>query len=70
MPEVHHQLRKPLIPENRKDSDDLMNVQTKQDGSTHAAHPEHLVPEPRTVDTMPEVHHQLRKPLIPENRNE
>jgi len=67
---VHQQLRKPLIRENRNENDDFMNVQVKQDGSTHPKHPEHLVPEPRTIDTMPDVHSQLRKPLIPENRKD
>ena len=32
------------------------------------AKPEGLVPPPRTVDTDPKVHEQLKKPLIPENR--
>ena len=31
--------------------------------------PEGLVPPPRTVDLDPLEHQQLRKPLIPENRN-
>ena len=71
-PEIHQQLKKPLIPENRKDTDDFMNMQIDphDGGQQHARHPEGLAPEPRSIDNKPEIHQQLKKPLIPENRNE
>jgi len=71
-PEIHQQLKKPLIPENRKDTDDFMNVaiDPHDGGQSHARHPEGLVPEPRSIDTKPEIHQQLKKPLIPENRKD
>jgi hypothetical protein len=53
-----------LISENRKDKDDLQHVWAQ----ISPGHPTGLEPAPRTIDTMPEVHEQLKKPLISENR--
>jgi len=39
-------------------------------GQQHAKHPEGMASEPRTIDNKPEIHQQLKKPLIPENRKE
>ena len=71
-PEIHQQLKKPLIPENRKDTDDFMNVaiDPHDGGVSHSKHPEGMAPEPRSIDNKPEIHQQLKKPLIPENRDE
>ena len=57
-PEVHQQLKKPIIPENRKSGDDFMNVQTKMAPyvNNYGPKPRGLEPEPRTVDTFPEIH--------------
>ena len=71
-PEIHQQLKKPLIPENRSEDNDFMNlaIDPHDGGQQHARHPEGLAPEPRSIDNKPEIHQQLKKPLIPENRNE
>jgi hypothetical protein len=71
-PEIHQQLKKPLIPENRNEDNDFMNVgiDPHDGGQQHARHPEGLAPEPRSIDNKPEIHQQLKKPLIPENRKD
>jgi len=60
-------LKKPLIPENRKHSDDLLNLSQKKNKIDPQA-PTGLVPPPTTTDLSKFVDTQLKKPLIPENR--
>jgi len=62
---VDTQLKKPLIPENRKHSDDLLNLSQKK---IDPQAPTGLVPAPTTTDNSKFVNTQLKKPLIPENR--
>ena len=47
-----------------------LEIDPHDGGQQHARHPEGLAPEPRSIDNKPEIHQQLKKPLIPENRNE
>ena len=64
---VDTQLKKPLIPENRKHSDDLLNLSQKK---IDPIAPTGLVPPPTTSDNNKFVNSQLKKPLIPENRRD
>ena len=68
---VDTQLKKPLIPENRKHSDDLLNLhQNKDVKKIDPIAPTDLVPPPITTDNSKFVDSQLKKPLIPENRRD
>jgi hypothetical protein len=63
-------LKKPLIPENRKHSDDLLNLNQNKDPKKPAnkispQNPTDLVPAPTNPDKS-----QFKKPLIPENRRD
>jgi hypothetical protein len=64
-------LKKPLIPENRKDigssNDDLYHVRAQKDGKINPQHPTDLVPAPTTQDNDKLVDKQLKKPLIKDN---
>jgi hypothetical protein len=62
---VNSQLKKPLIPENRKHSDDLLNLNQKK---INPQAPSGLVPPPTTTDNNKLVDSQLKKPLLPTNR--
>ena len=57
-PEIHQQLKKPLIPENRDENNDFMNMQIDphDGGVSHSKHPEGMAPEPRSIDNKPEIH--------------
>jgi len=64
---VDSQFKKPLLPTNRKNCDDLLNLFQKKNKIDPQA-PTGLVPPPTTTDNSKFVNTQLKKPLIPENR--
>jgi hypothetical protein len=60
-------LKKPLVPFNRKNGDDLLNLSQKKKMINPQA-PTGLVPPPTTQDNDKLVDSQLKKPLVPNNR--
>ena len=60
-------MKKPLVPDNRKNGDDLLNL-TQKKAKIDPVAPTGLVPPPTTTDNNKFVDTQLKKPLIPENR--
>jgi len=64
---VDNQLKKPLVPNNRKNGDDLLNLTQKKNKINPQA-PTGLVPPPTTTDNSKLVDTQLKKPLLPDNR--
>jgi len=64
---VDTQLKKPLVPNNRKNGDDLLNLSQKKN-KVDPQDPTGIVPAPTTTDNSKLVDTQLKKPLIPENR--
>ena len=56
-----------MVPDNRKNGDDLLNLTQKKKKIDPQA-PTGLVPPPTTTDNNKFVDTQLKKPLIPDNR--
>ena len=55
------------MPNNRKNGDDLLNLNQKKNKINPQA-PTGLVPPPTTTDNNKFVDTQLKKPLVPDNR--
>ena len=55
------------MPNNRKNGDDLLNLNQKKNKINPQA-PTGLVPPPTTTDNSKLVDTQLKKPLLPDNR--